>query len=127
MKTSTKRSLNLRQKWQLIIAYVMSSAMLLKANHILFWWYYKRVPKFFHKWTILKSLMLLKQNYEHAEFRYEGLNEVVRNASKREREMTTEISSLRLKLMGVSQDVIDPLNEIFGTNLKGKSTFERDN
>lgn len=127
MKTSTKQYLNLRQKWQLLIATVMSSAVLLKVNHILFWWYYKRVPKFFHKWTILKSISLLKQNYEHAEFRYEGLNEVVRNASKREREMTTEISNLRLKLMDVSQDVIDPLNEIFGTNLKGKSTFERDN
>ena len=101
--------------------------LLLKVNHILFWWYYKRVPKFFHKWTILKSITLLKQNYEHAEFRYKGLNEVVRNASKRESEMTTEICNLKLKLMGVSQNVIDPLNEILGTNLKGKSTFERDN
>lgn len=127
MKTSTKHTLNLKHKWQLLITAVMSSAFLLKVNHILFWWYYKRVPKFFHKWTILKSISLLKQNYEHAEFRYEGLNEVVRNASKREREMQTEISNLRLKLMGVSQDKIDQVNQIFGTNLKGKSIKERDN
>jgi len=101
--------------------------LILKLNHIVFWWYYKRVPKFFHKWTVLKSISLLKQNYEHAEFRYEGLEEVVRNASKREREMQTEISNLRLKLMGVSQEIIEPLNNMFGTNLKGKSKEERDN
>lgn len=101
--------------------------IILKINHIVFWWYYKRVPKFFHKWTILKSITLLVRNYEHAELRYEGLERVVINASKRERKMQTEISNLRLKLAGVSQDVIDPLNEIFGTKLKGKSQEERDN
>jgi hypothetical protein len=29
--------------------------------------------------------------------------------------------------MGVSQDKIDQVNQIFGTNLKGKSIKERDN
>lgn len=29
--------------------------------------------------------------------------------------------------MGVSQDVLDPLNKMFGVNLQGKSTQERDN
>ena len=101
--------------------------LILKLNHILFWWYYKRVPVFFHKWTILKSIKILVDNYEHAEYRYDGLEEVVRNASKRETEMRSEISSLKLKLMGVSQEVIDPLNKMFGVNLKGKSTQERDN
>jgi len=101
--------------------------LILKFNHILFWWYYKRVPVFFHKWTILKSIKILVSNYEHAEYRYEGLEKVVRNASKRETEMRSEISNLKLKLMGVSQEVIDPLNKMFGVNLKGKSTQERDN
>lgn len=101
--------------------------ILLIFNHIVFWWYYKRVPDFFHQWTILKSIRLLKQNYEHSEFRCKGLNEVSLNASKREIEMRTKISSLELKLMGITQDKIDPLNKMFGTNLKGKSTQERDN
>ena len=35
---------------------VVRSAVL-KLNHIVFWWYYKRVPSFFHQWTILKSVL----------------------------------------------------------------------
>lgn len=99
----------------------------LKLNHILFWWYYKRVPVFFHKWPILKSIKLLTDNYEHALFVEEGLNKVITNASKREREMTTQISNLTLKLRGVPQDQIDPLNKMFGTDLKGVSKQERNN
>ena len=105
----------------------LKTNVVLKVNRIVFFWYYKRVPEFFNQWTILKSISLLKQNYEHKDFIIKGNNEVISGAIKRETEMRTEISNLKLKLMGVSQDVIDPLNEIFGVNLKGKSTLERDN
>lgn len=106
---------------------VICSAVVLKMNHILFWWYYKRVPKFFHKWTILKSISLLKQNYEHEIVINKGLNEVINSACETERKLKEENSNLKLKLMGVSQDVIDPLNTMLGVNLKGKSAHERDN
>ena len=58
---------------------------------------------------------------------YDGLNEVLRSASRREIEMRSKISNLELKLRGVMQDDIDPLNKMFGTDLQGKSTAERDN
>ena len=105
---------------------VMCSAVL-KLNHLVFWWYYKRVPNFYHQWTILKSIRLLKDNYEHQEFVIKGKSEVISGAIKREREMQSKISNLELRLMGITQDKIDPLNKMFGTDLKGKSTFERDN
>ena len=105
---------------------VVRSAVL-KLNHIVFWWYYKRVPSFFHQWTILKSVRLLKDNYEHALFREKGLNEVISGAIKREREMQSEISNMKLTMMGITQDKIDPINKMFGTDLKGKSTQARDN
>jgi len=101
--------------------------IILKLNKIVFWFYYKRVPVFFHKWTILKSISLLGQNYEHAEFRIDGLNEVINNAIKREREMQLIISNLQLKLRGVPQGKIDIANKIFGTNLQGKSNLEQNN
>jgi len=100
---------------------------LLKFNHIIFWWYYKRVPEFYHQWTILKSIDLLKQNYEHKDFIIKGNEKVISGAIKNEREMTSKISNLKLKLMGVSQDKIDPINKMFGVNLQGKSNEERDN
>jgi len=106
---------------------IILNKLLLKVNHIVFWFYYKRVPIFFHKWTILKSISLLKQNYEHAEFRIDGLNEVINNAIKREREMQLTISNLQLKLRGVPQDKIDIANKMFGTNLQGKSNLEQNN
>lgn len=99
----------------------------LKINHILFWWYYKRVPEFFHQWPMLKSISLLKQNYEHALFREKGLNEVISGTVKREDNMREEISNLKLKLMGISQSDVDSINAIFGTNLKGKSKEENEN
>ena len=100
---------------------------ILKLNHIVFWWYYKRVPSFFHKWTILKSIELLKGNYESAQFRFEGINEVCKNASEREIEMRSKILNLELRLMGVTQDKIEPINKMLGTDLKGIPTSERDN
>ena len=105
----------------------MKNKLILKLNHIIFWWYYKRVPEFFHDWTILKSVSLLKQNYEHALFREEGLNKVISGAIKREREMQSKISTLELRAMGITQDKIDPINKMFGVDLKGKSIQERDN
>lgn len=101
--------------------------LILKLNHIIFWWYYKRVSEFFKDWTVLKSVRLLKDNYEHALFREEGLNKVISGAIKREEEMRREISNLKLRAMGVSQDKLNTINEMFGVDLRGISNQERDN
>ncbi|TSE05234.1 hypothetical protein [Aquimarina algiphila] len=105
----------------------MEHNVILKLNKIVFWWYYKRVPKFFHKWTILKSIRLLVDNYEHQEFVIKGNREVISNAIKTERDMQKQIFNLKMKLQGVSQEKIDPLNKMFGTDLKGISKEEREN
>jgi hypothetical protein len=99
----------------------------LKAHHFLFRAYYKRVPEFFHQWTIIKSISLLSQNYTHNESRYDGLETVLASAIDREKKLMSELSNLRLRASGISQEFIDPLNEIFGTNLKGISKQEREN
>jgi len=99
----------------------------LKLNQFLFSFYYKRVPVFFIKWTFVKSIKLLIDNYEHSEFRINGLEQVIKNASTREKEMQTEISNLRLKLKGMPQEQIDKVNKIFGTELKGISREEQNN
>lgn len=101
--------------------------IILKINHVLFWWYYNRVSEHFRQWTFFKSVRLLIDNYEHALYREKGLNEVVDKAIKIEEEMKSEISTLRLRAMGVSQEQIDPLNKMLGTELKGISKQERDN
>lgn len=40
---------------------------LVKICHVLFRFYYKRVPTFFHQWTPLYSLRLLTENYKRME------------------------------------------------------------
>ncbi|BFP39520.1 hypothetical protein FGF1_03650 [Flavobacteriaceae bacterium GF1] len=99
----------------------------LKIHHIVFKWYYKKSSDHFKERTFKKSVKNLIDNYEHAIFREKGLEEVIRNASKREQEMRTKISNLELKLRGVPQHVIDPLNKMFGTDLKGVSDQEQNN
>ena len=80
----------IRRKLKAFAIHNVVRSAVLKLNHIVFWWYYKRVPNFFYQWTILKSVRLLKDNYEHALFREKGLNEVISGAIKREREMQSE-------------------------------------
>ena len=58
---------------------------ILKVNHILFFWYYKRVPSFFNQWTILKSLSLLTQNYRHKDFMIKQKDEVIYKAIQKEK------------------------------------------
>ena len=41
--------------------------------------------------------------------------------------MRSKISSLELQLKGVPQEMIDPMNKAFGTNLKGVSKEQRNN
>lgn len=96
-------------------------------SRIFFWWYYKRVPEFFRNYEILKSLTLLVGNYKHQQMINDGKDEVISNAIKREHLLQVEITNLTLKFHGISQDKIDPINKMMGTNLKGKSTQERDN
>jgi hypothetical protein len=45
--------------------------MILKINHWLFAWYYKRVPEHFQQWTLLKSVRLLIENYIHLKRLYD--------------------------------------------------------
>jgi len=30
-----------------------------KINHVVFWWYYRRIPEFYRQWTILKSVSVM--------------------------------------------------------------------
>ena len=100
---------------------------ILKLNHIFFWWYYKRVPKFFHKWTLLRSISLLVQNYEHALHCEKEISKVLDNAIKRESVMLQQISNMRLKIQGFNQSEIDEFNAVFKTRLKINSNKERNN
>lgn len=38
-----------------------------RMNHILFWWYYRRVPEFYRQWTILKSVSVLSASLRQLE------------------------------------------------------------
>lgn len=99
----------------------------LKIHHWLFKWYYRKCGDHFKERTFRASVLNLIDNYEHTLFREKGLDEVIRNASKREQEMRSYISNLELRLKGVSQEMIDPFNDMFGTDLKGISKEERNN
>ena len=99
----------------------------LKWNHLIYWRYYKRVPEFYRQWCYLKSMELLKQNYEHHKLIIKGNEEVISNAIKRERENILKIANLELRAKGITQEQIDRVQRPFGTDLKGISKAETDN
>ena len=70
--------------------------LLLKINHILFWWYYQKVSDHFKGYTFFKSVSLLRQHYEHAEFIIKGNNAVIRTAIEENDNLRKENSQLRI-------------------------------
>lgn len=95
-------------------------SILLKSNHIIFWWYYKRVPKFFHRWTILRSVDLLKQNYEHQEYQIESKDKLIAKIIKHSDETRKELSNLRMQMIATGSQ-IKQANKMFGTDFKSSS------
>jgi hypothetical protein len=70
--------------------------LILKINHLVFWWYYHKVSDHFKGYTFFKSVSLLRQHYEHAEFVIKGNNQVIRTAIKENDELRKENSQLRI-------------------------------
>jgi hypothetical protein len=87
----------------------------LRINHILFAWYYNRVPKHFHEWTFIKSVKILISNYEHRDllFRNELLGK--QGLIKENNELRAEISQMRIERIASSSQ-IRGVNKMFGTN-----------
>lgn len=96
------------------------SYWILKLNHFLFPWYYKRVPSHFRKWTLIKSIKILISNFEHQEIVIQGKSEVIRNAIKIEEKLSMELRNLKLS-MSASPNQIDAINSIFGTNFNSSN------
>ena len=59
--------------------------LILKINHFLFKWYYKRTPLLFREFTILKSISLLIQKYEQ--------DQIISDKIRKEREQHLDLSS----------------------------------
>lgn len=97
----------------------MKAKLLLRINHFLFWWYYKRVPEFFRKYTILNSISLLKQNYEHLQELYEIEKKTSAAFAEDANNHLKELQNLRLNLIATDKQ-IDWANKFLGTDLNKK-------
>lgn len=91
--------------------------MILKLNHILFWWYYRQVSDHFKGYTFFKSVSLLWQHYEHAEFVIKGNNKTISTAIKENDELRKENSQLRISQIATDGQ-IRWANKAFGTEWK---------
>ena len=99
----------------------------LALHYLIFGWYYRRVEQHYKERTFKNSVLNLWDNYQHSKFVIKGLEEVIHKASKREAKMRSKISILELRARGITQETLDPLNEMFGTDLKGISKEEKQN
>lgn len=89
-------------------------AYILKINHILFYWYYKRVDKHFHSWTFFKSIKILISNYQHHELLFK--NELKHNQAliKDNDKLRSELSNMKMNQIA-NDGQIKTINDLFGT------------
>jgi hypothetical protein len=58
----------------------IAEGLVLRINHLIFWWYYRKVDNHFKQYTFFKSVSLLRQHWEHDQFVIKGQNELIRKA-----------------------------------------------
>lgn len=91
-----------------------SDSLILKLNHLIFWWYYIKQSEHFRGYTFFKSVSLLRQNYE-------WLADVHKESVKEKLALIMECDRLRSELnnyrMGqaAKPEQITQLNKMFGT------------
>ena len=77
---------------------------MLKLNHVLFWWYYKRVPEFFRQWTILKSIEVLVSNYNHEVWQVNHWMKANERTGKMADEYYRKLQAIEFEKMGVTKE-----------------------
>ena len=98
----------------------MQNKFLLKTNHFIFKWYYKRCGDHFRQWTFLKSVKLLIQNYQHMKL-------LMKNEEEHNRNLTKDNDSLRKQLFDMNMKQIANngqikwANETLGMNIHDNS------
>lgn len=90
--------------------------VVLHIHKLIFSWYYKRVPEHFQKWTFIKSVKLLIQNYEHNMLLYDNMKSAAQGAGKDAREARNELYNFRMQVMAGDAQ-INSLNSMFGTDI----------
>jgi hypothetical protein len=88
---------------------------ILKLNHIVFWWYYKKSEAHFKQYTFIKSIRLLRESYNHLKFVNKGNEDLVKHFGKRMDEQAKELRNIKMQIIS-SPDVTNKLNSMFGTD-----------
>jgi len=93
----------------------MRAKILLKLNHLIFWWYYKKQSNHLKGYTFFKSISLLRQNYEHLTEVYKAEQNQLSDCIKEADRLRSELSNIRMG-QAANPEQITQLNKMFGTN-----------
>lgn len=88
---------------------------LLKINHILFWWYYRKVSDHFKGYTFFESIRILRQNYEHGSFIINGQDKLIITYRDELEKLRKENSQLKISQIATDGQ-IRWANKAFGTD-----------
>jgi len=89
--------------------------ILLKANHLMFPWYYKKISDHYKKYTFKRSVDLLRQNYEHSLFELKGKDDVIGTSINEIERYRNELQSIKMQLIS-GNETIGFINKKFGTD-----------
>ena len=87
---------------------------LLKLNHWLFAWYYKRAGEHFKQWTLIKSVKLMIEHWQFEKEMHEGTKQLYKNCYKRNEELEKEVRNLKMQRIA-NDDQIKWANDFLGT------------
>jgi len=90
--------------------------LILKINHSIFNWYYKRCGDHFKQYTFFKSVKLVIDNYEHLKLLMKNEVKHNRNLTRDNDEMRKELFDIKIKQIA-GEDQVDWMNSTFGMGI----------
>ena len=76
----------------------MKKRLIIKINHFIFKWYYKRVSAFYRKFTFIKSVKMLIDNYETQKETLELNGDRISGMLIKNNKQYNEIRDLKIKI-----------------------------
>ena len=89
--------------------------------HVVFWFYYRRLPEFYRKWTPLYSLRALVDNYRHIERDIERVEQKWSTSLDKIAELEREIQRLNFQRLNVDRATALQAGKMFGVDIPNDS------
>ena len=94
----------------------IAERLILKLNHVIFWWYYKRCGKHFAQYTFFNSIKILIGNYYHTDDWRKSSDKLLGEVIRENTKLHSKINAMELKKL-IDESSVDFINNTFGLRI----------